>query len=508
MAEKNKSDKSVEVAGQVASKSSLDRFIEDVGVAVVPVHSDDGRIEEERRRDVEDGVAELLSVISQNSAHVQDGRALETIRDAIAAIDEKLGQQVKEILHHEEFRRVEGAWRGIKYLVDQTPTSSKLKLKILNVPKEEVLDDLEETRGRWQHSKLFQHVYKEDYDKWGGEPFGALVGDFYFDQTQESLDSLSDIAKVCASAHAPFITSMSERFFGKREWSDVQDSIPDISSHLQGKEYAAWRDFREKDDSKYVGLTLPKVLARRPYQQSGEGADGGFAFDESEAGNQAAEYVWMNAAYTMAANINKSFADYGWSTAIRGIESGGAVDDLPLHTFETEDGSMDARCPTDISIGDTLETALSDNGFLALVHKKNSTKAAFIGGQSAYKAKTYATDSAATESEKLAARLPYNFAVSRISHYLKAIGRQMIGQGIEQQEIESKLNDWISQYVLSNPQDAPPSARAKQPLKDAKISVSPIEGSPGSYNVGVRVRPHYQIEDLNVDVTLVAAVEK
>ena len=496
-------------AEPAAGGSRLDRFVAEVGQAVVPVRGDESRLEVERREEVQAGVEALLKVISEDKARLVDGRSVETIRRAIEKLDETLAAQVREVIHHEEFRKLEGRWRGLKYLVDNTRTNAQMKLKVLNVPQEELFDDLAETRGRWQQSRLFEQVYREDYDTWGGEPIGALVGDFHFTQEQESLEGLADIAKVAAAAHAPFISSVSERFFGQRSWEDVKDSVGrDVSSHLQGKEYAAWREFREKDDAKYVGLTLPRVLARRPWKQTGSGADGGFAFEEAEPGQHAAEYVWMNAAYPMAANINRSVSDYGWATSIRGPEAGGAVDGLPLHSFETEDGSVDVKSPTDITISETLETALSDNGFLALSHKKNSTKAAFIGGQSAYRAKTYATDPDATASEKLAARLPYNFAVSRISHYLKAIGRELIGRGMEEGEIESRLNDWISQYVLGNPQDAPPSKRAQKPLRDAKVSVVPVEGSPGSYAVSLRMRPHYQIEDLNVDVTLVAAVEK
>ena len=492
-----------------AGLSRLDRFVSEVGEEVVPGPQKEGSLEERRRQDVEAGVKELIESIAGSKATLVDGRSTETLRRTIAAMDEKIAAQVKEILHDEDFRDLEGRWRGLKYLVANTRTDSKLKIKVLNVAEEELFDDLKENQGRWQQSRLFDLVYREDYDTWGGEPFGALVGDFHFDQSQESLEQLGDIAKVAAAAHAPFISSVSERFFGKRSWEDVKSSVSkDVSSHLGGKEYASWREFREKDDAKYVGLTLPRVLARRPWKQSGTGTEGGFAFEEAEAGQYADEYVWMNAAYPMAVNINRSVTEHGWATSIRGPDAGGAVDGLPLHTFETEDGGVDARSPTDITISETFETALSDNGFLALSHKKNSTTAAFIGGQSAYKPKTYATDPDATASEKLAARLPYNFAVSRISHYLKAIGRQMIGQGMEEGEIESKLNDWISQYVLANPQDAPPSRRAQKPLKDAKVAVTPVEGAPGSYAVQLRMRPHYQIEDLNVDVTLVAAVEK
>jgi type VI secretion system protein ImpC len=418
-----------------------------------------------------------------------------------------LEKQISQVIHDDSFRKLEGTWRGLKHLVTNSKSGDKLKIKVLNVPQDELFDDLEDSRGdMWQESLLFKKVYKDDYDTWGGEPVGAIVGDFYFDSSQKSIKSMADIAKVASASHSPFVTSASSEFFGKSNWDDVTD-IRDIADHLSTAEYAAWREFRESKDARYVGLTLPHVMARNPYSQTGSQGDGEFAYEEAEPGTECEQYTWMNAAFAMGTNINSSFTDHGWSTSIQGIEHGGAVDGLPLHTFKTASGSEDMKCPTEVNMSDTMEKQLSDAGFLSLVHKKNATKAAFLGAQSVYKPTVYPTDADATASETLAARLPYTFAVSRVAHYLKAIGRQMIGSGEEEQAIEKRLNEWIGQYVLQDAQQHTEEMRAQHPLAAAKVSVEPIPGSPGAYQMNVKMRPHYKIDSMNIDVTLVADVE-
>ena len=507
----NDTSKQTAVSAEVVTEESTGDKLADFTTKWESLFDDAGGSNQEaiekRKEERTDSVQELLRVIAGNADNIVDGRALDTVKNVISDMDKVLEKQIREIIHNDDFRKLEGSWRGLKHLVTSSRSGEKLKIKVLNVPQDELFADLEDSRGdEWQQSQLFNKVYKDDFDTWGGEPVGAIVGDFYFDNSQKSIKSMADIGKIAAAAHAPFVTSASSEFFGKSNWDDVSE-IRDIADHLSTGEYAAWREFRENTDARYVGVTLPHVVARNPHSQTGKQGDGEFAFEEADPGTESEQYTWMNAAFAMGANINRSFTDHGWSTSIQGIEHGGAIDGLPLHTFKTASGNEDMKCPTEINITDTQDRKLSDAGFLGLVHKKNATQAAFIGAQSVYKPTVYPTDSDATASEALSSRMPYTFAVSRIAHYLKAIGRGMIGGSGEEQEIESKLNEWIQQYVLRDAHNHTEQARAEQPLSDASISVTPIPGSPGAYQMSVKMRPHYKIDSMNVDVTLVADVE-
>ncbi|MFO1199059.1 MAG: type VI secretion system contractile sheath large subunit [Burkholderiaceae bacterium] len=427
---------------------------------------------------------------------------LETIKAMIAELDHKLTEQINAILHHEDYQRLESAWRGLHYLVNNTETDEMLKIRVMNVSKTDLHRTLKRYKGTaWDQSPIFKQVYEAEYGQFGGQPFGCLVGDFHFDHTAPDVELLSEMSKISAAAHAPFISGASSALMQMDSWQELQNPR-DLTKIFQTPEYAAWRALRESEEAMYVGLAMPRFLARLPYGAKTNPVDE-FGFEEETGGGDHGKYSWANSAYAMAVNINRSFKLYGWCSRIRGIESGGAVENLPVHTFPTDDGGVDMKCPTEIAISDRREAELAKAGLMPLVHKKNEAFAAFIGAQSLNKPFEY-DDADATANANLAARLPYLFATCRFAHYLKCIVRDKIGSFKEKDDMAKWLNKWIMNYVDGNPATSSEETKSKRPLAAAEVVVEEVEGNPGYYTSKFFLRPHYQLEGLTVSLRLVS----
>jgi type VI secretion system protein ImpC len=456
---------------------------------------------ERARQDVESAVLTLArEALATSTTMSQD--AVESVQAIIAEIDRKLSEQINLILHHEEFQKLEGAWRGLHYLVSNTETDTMLKVRVLNLSKKELHRTLKRFKGvTWDQSPIFKKLYEEEYGQLGGEPFGCLVADYYFDHGPTDVETLTELGKTAAAAHAPVITSASPTLFQMESWQELSNPR-DVANIFTTPEYAAWRSLRESEDSRYIGLALPRFLARRPYGAKSDPVDE-FDFEEDASGPDVDKYTWANAAYAMATNITRSFKLYGWCSRIRGIESGGAVERLPTHTFPTDDGGVDMTCPTEIGITDRREAELARAGFMPLVHKKNSDLAAFIGAQSLHQPVQY-DDPDATANAALAARLPYLFATCRFAHYLKCIVRDKIGSFKGPDDMKLWLSNWLTQYVEGAPEHATDEDKARRPLADAEVTVAEDESNPGYYNSNFFLRPHYQLEGLTVSLRLVS----
>jgi type VI secretion system protein ImpC len=427
---------------------------------------------------------------------------MNTVEALVAAIDKKLTGQINEILHCEAFQKVESAWRGLHYLVSNTESDEQLKIRVMNVSKTELYRTLRKYKGSaWDQSPLFKKLYEEEYGQFGGHPYGAIVADYYFDNSGPDVDLLSQMAKICAASHAPFIAAAAPSVMLMESWSELANPR-DIAKLFETPEHAAWRALRESEDSRYIGLALPRFLARAPYGAKSNPVDS-FDFEEDTADGDSSRYVWANSAYAMAANINRSFKQYGWCTRIRGIESGGAVDDLPVHIFPSDDGGMASTCPTEIAVSDRREAELSKAGFLPLVHMKNSGMAAFIGAQSLHKPAEF-DDPVATANASLAARLPYLFACNRFAHYLKCIVRDKIGSFKSREDMQRWLSDWVIHYVDGSPEHSSNETKSRRPLAEASVVVDEIEGNAGYYTAKFFLRPHYQLEGLTVSLRLVS----
>lgn len=427
---------------------------------------------------------------------------VKSIESIIAALDQKLTEQVNQIMHHEDFQKLEGAWRGLHYLVNNTETDETLKIRVFNITKSELGKTLKRYKGTaWDQSPLFKRVYEEEYGQFGGEPYGCLVGDYHFDQSPPDVELLGEMAKVCAASHSPFITGASPTIMQMDSWQELANPR-DLTKIFSTPEYAAWRSLRDSDDAKYLGLAMPRFLSRVPYGARTSPVEE-FDFEEDTGAADHSKYTWANAAYAMAVNINRSFKEYGWCSRIRGIESGGAVEGLPVHSFPTDDGGVDMKCPTEIAISDRREAELAKSGFMPLVHKKNSDFAAFIGAQSLHKPAEY-DDPDATANANLGARLPYLFATCRFAHYLKCIVRDKIGSFKERDDMQRWLQDWIMNYVDGDPSHSSESTKARRPLAAAEVVVEEVEGNPGYYSSKFFLRPHYQLEGLTVSLRLVS----
>lgn len=429
--------------------------------------------------------------------------AYKNIAAIIAEIDLKLSEQVNLILHHEEFQQLESAWRGLHYLVYNTETDEKLKLRFMDISKDDLRRNMKRYKGiAWDQSPLFKQIYEEEYGQLGGEPYGCLVADYHFDHSPADVDLLSSIGKVAASSHMPFITGASPSVMQMESWQELANPRDLTKIFTQNLEYAAWNSLRQSEDSRYIGLAMPRFLARLPYGINSNPVDN-FNFEETTDGADHSKFVWANAAYAMAVNINRSFKHYGWCTMIRGVESGGVVENLPCHTFPTDDGGVDMKCPTEIAISDRREAELGKNGFIPLVHRKNTDYAAFIGAQSLQKPTEY-YDPDATANANLSARLPYLFACSRFAHYLKCIVRDKIGSFKEREDMQRWLNNWVMNYVDGDPANSSQETKARRPLAAAEVVVEDVEGNPGYYQAKFFLRPHFQLEGLTVSLRMVA----
>ncbi len=435
-------------------------------------------------------------------ATVVSSDIVKTIDSYIAEIDRRLTQQINEIMHHEEFQKLEGAWRGLHHLVNNTETDEMLKIRVMNISKKDLHKTLKKFKGTaWDQSPIFKRVYEEEYGQFGGEPFGCLVGDYHFDHSPPDVELLSEMAQIAAAAHAPFIAGAAPSLMQMDSWQELSNPR-DLTKIFQTPEYAAWRSLRESEDSRFIGLAMPRFLARLPYGSKTDPVEE-FDFEEDTEGADSGKYCWANSAYAMATNITRSFKMFGWCSRIRGIESGGAVEGLPTHTFPTDDGGVDMKCPTEIAISDRREAELARSGFMPLIHKKNSDFAAFIGAQSLQKPAEY-DDPDATANANLAARLPYLFASCRFAHYLKCIVRDKIGSFKEREDMQRWLSDWIRQYVDGDPAHSSEITKAQKPLAAAEVVIEEVEGNPGYYTSKFYLRPHYQLEGLTVSLRLVS----
>ena len=456
---------------------------------------------DEARSEVERAVRTLAEqALSQTQLIGSD--VVKSIEAIISELDRKLSEQVNVIMHHADFQQLEGAWRGLHYLVSNTETDEMLKVRVMNISKNDLGKTLKRYKGSaWDQSPIFKRVYEEEYGQFGGEPFGCLVGDYHFDHSPQDAEILGEMAKVSAAAHSPFIAGASPSIMQMDTWQELSNPR-DLTKIFSTPEYAAWRSLRASDDARYLGLAMPRFLARVPYGAKTNPVEE-FDFEEDTGAADHSKYTWANSAYAMAANINRSFKEYGWCSRIRGIESGGAVPNLPLHSFPTDDGGVDMKCPTEIAISDRREAELARSGFMPLIHKKNSDFAAFIGAQSLQKAAEY-DDSDAAANANLAARLPYLFACCRFAHYLKCIVRDKVGSFKERDEMQRWLQDWIMNYVDGDPAHSSDDTKARRPLSAAEVVVEEVEGNPGYYTSKFFLRPHYQLEGLNVSLRLVS----
>jgi len=460
----------------------------------------------ERARDSVAFAVKTLAEQALAQTNLISDDAIASISAMIKEIDATLTEQINLIIHNEDFQQLESAWRGLHYLVNNTETDETLKIKVFNVSKKELGRTLKKFRGTaWDQSPIFKRVYEEEYGQFGGEPFGLLVGDFYFDHSPQDTQLLGDMAQVAAAAHAPFLAAAAPTVMQMESWAELANPR-DLTKIFQTPEYAAWRSLRESEDSRYIGLCMPRFLARLPYGAKTEPVDD-FAFEEETASGDSSQYSWCNSAYAMARNITRAFKLYGWCSNIRGIESGGAVEDLPAHTFPDADGGVALKCPTEIAISDRREAELAKNGFMPLIFRKNSDFAAFIGAQSLQKPQEY-LDPAASANAQLASRLPYLFASCRFAHYLKCMVRDKIGSSRTKGQLQGWLQTWLSYYVDSSPETSTDEYKASHPLADAQVTLEEDESNPGYYTSKIFLRPHYQLEGLTVSLRLVSRMPK
>lgn len=437
-----------------------------------------------------------------------DKNLTRTIDRAIAAIDRKLSAQLNEVIHNEKFLKLEGTWRGLHHLVQNSETGSSLKLKVLNATKRDLTRDLTKA-VEFDQSQLFKKIYENEFGSPGGEPYGALIGDYEWTNHPDDIETLRLISNVAAGAFAPFISAAGSQLFGFSDWTELSKPR-DLAKIFETQEYTTWRSFRDSEDSRFVSLVMPRVIARLPYGAATKPIEE-FGYEEAPSDASGAalpmkhnEYCWMNAAYAMGTRLTDAFAKYGFCTAIRGAEGGGKVEGLPYHVFTSDDGDLDAKCPTEIGITDRREFELSNQGFLPLCHYKNTDYAVFFGAQSTQKPKKYDRPEA-TSNAAISARLPYLMATSRFAHYLKVMARDKIGSFMEASDCERWLNRWIMNYVNAN-ENAGQDMKAKYPLRDAKVEVKEIPGKPGSYNAVAYLRPWLQMEELTTSLRMVARI--
>ncbi len=453
-------------------------------------------------KEVDSAVVALVREAMDDQTVIADD-VIDTIDAILGKLDQKLTDQMNEIMHHEEFQKLESSWRGLAYTVNNSETDSTLRVKVMNASKAELQAVMRRYPGaKWDQSPLHQKIYEQEFGTLGGKPYGALIGDYYFGPGTGDVAFLRDIGKIAAAAHAPFIAAAAPEALGMDSWNEI-GTPPDLSEIFDTPDFAAWNGLRDSENSRYVALTMPRVLAREPYSQNSTSIVEEFNFEEETDGHQGEKYAWMNAAHAMAVNINRAHKEHGWTVKIRGVQSGGEVLNLPAHTFDTGDGSKDLKCPTEVSITDRREGELSAAGIMGLIHRKHTDKAAFIGAQTLYKPKKY-VDELATASDNMSSRLPYIFAVSRFSHYLKCMVRDKIGQSPDRNQLQTELQTWVNKYVSANPESASEKEKAKQPLAGAKVEVIEDEENPGYYVGKFFLKPHFQLEGMDIGMSLVS----
>ena len=488
MSESQKAAAASQTTSQTAEHSLLDQIVEEGRLARDPSARERGK----------NLVKEFVTQVLEGAMTVsKDAEAM--INARIAQIDHLVSIQLNEVLHNPAFQKLEGSWRGLRYLLNNSETSDKLKIKMFNVTKKELLRDLQRA-PEFDQSALFKKVYEEEFGVFGGAPFGALIGDYEFGRGPEDIELLEKVAQVASAAHAPFLTAAAPEMLNMDSFT-MLDAPRDMAKIFDSSEFAKWKSFRQSEDSRYVGLCLPHVLMRLPYGKDGVQVDG-FHYEEGVDGADHSKYLWGNAAYALGARLTDAFAKFGWCAAIRGVEGGGLVEGLPTHTFTTDSGDVALKCPTESPVTDRREKELADLGFVPLVHCKGTDYAAFFSVQSAQKPKLYDKE-AANANARLSTQLPYILAISRFAHYMKAMMRDKIGSFMSRIDCERFLDRWIQPYVVGL-DDASPAVKAQCPLREAKVEVVEVPGKPGVYRAVAFLKPHFQLDELSVSLRLVA----
>lgn len=456
------------------------------------------RSETEHAR-AKDIIAELVREVMDGTVVMSENLGA-TLDARVAELDRLISMQLSEVMHNAEFQKLESTWTGLQYLCKQTSTGANMKIQLFNATKKELIKDFK-TAIDFDQSVLFKKVYEEEFGTFGGAPFGTLIGDFDISRQPEDMFFLEQMSHVAAAAHAPFISAAAPELLGIDSFDEL-GKPRDLSKVFDTVDYAKWKSYRESEDARYVGLTLPRFLGRLPYNPKDGITTEGFNFVEEVDGADHSKYLWVNTAFAMGARLTAAFENYGWCAAIRGVEGGGLVEDLPTHTFKTDEGEVALKCPTEVAITDRREKELSDLGFIPLVHCKNTDYAAFFGAQSTQKAAKYDTD-AANANAVLSAQLQYMFAVCRIAHYMKSMMRDKVGSFTTTQDVERYLHNWLMQYVVDS-DDATQEMRARRPLRQAQVEVTEVAGRPGVYRAVAFVKPHFQLDELSVSLRLVA----
>jgi type VI secretion system protein ImpC len=488
MAKAKSSAPEAQVVEQTAERSLLDDIVEQ------------GRLgtDVETRERGKNLVKEFIAQILEGEMTVS--KDTETMINArIAQIDHLISLQLNEVMHAAEFQKLEGSWRGLKYLLDNSETGTQLKIKVLNVSKKELLRDLQRA-PEFDQSAVFKKIYEEEYGVFGGDPFAAIIGDYEFGKHPQDMELLDGMSHVAAAAHAPFLTAAGSEMLNLESFTDL-GKPRDLAKIFDTTEYAKWKSFRDSEDSRYVGLCVPHILMRQPYGRDTSPVEA-FNYEEGVDGTDHSKYLWGNAAYALGTRLTGAFALYGWCAAIRGVEGGGLVEGLPVHNFKTDEGDIAMKCPTEVAITDRREKELADQGFVPLVHCKGTDYAAFFSVQSAQKPRIYDKDDA-TASARLSAQLPYIMATSRFAHYLKSMMRDKIGSFMSRSQCEMFLNNWIRNYSVDDDNASAP-VKARHPLREARVDVMEVPGKPGSYRAVAFLRPHFQLDELSVSLRLVA----
>ncbi|MBZ5584430.1 MAG: type VI secretion system contractile sheath large subunit [Acidobacteriia bacterium] len=478
----------IKPATEIAERSLLDRIAEEGRIGQTPEERRNGKL---WLKDlVQDVMAGQMTVSNDTEA---------MINSRIADLDALISRQLNEVMHSEPLQKLEASWRGLHYFVQQTETSSNLKIKLLNVSKSDLFKDLDKA-VEFDQSAIFKKIYEEEYGTLGGSPFGALIGDYEFGRHPQDVALLEKMSGVAATSHAPFVAAANPSLFNFENYTELAGPR-DLEKIFDNEAYLKWNMFRKSDDARYIGLCLPHVLMRLPYGKDTTPVEE-FDYEENVDGRDHSKYLWGNAAYAFAARLTDAFARHEWCAAIRGVEGGGLVEGLPAHTFITDDGDVATKCPTEIAITDRRENELSKLGFIPLSYYKGTDTAVFMGAQSAQKPQVY-LDADATANARLSTQLQYIFACSRFAHFLKTMMRDKVGSFMSRDQCETFLNRWISNYVLLDDMAAQ-DLKAKFPLREARIEVAEIPGKPGSYNAVAFLRPHFQLEELAVSLRLVA----
>lgn len=461
---------------------------------------DEGRMarDESQKSYARDLIGEFVGQVMEGTMTISKNTEA-MINARIGQIDKLISDQLNEVMHHEDFQKLEASWRGLNYLVSKSETGERMKIRVMNVNKKDLLKDMEKA-SEFDQSALFKKVYEEEFGMFGGASYGALIGDYEFNNHPQDLALLEKISQVAAAAHAPFISAAGPNLFNLDSFTELGNPR-DMAKIFQSAEYAKWRSFRDSEDAKYVALCMPHILMRQPYGQANIPVEA-FDFEEKVDGTDHSKYLWGNAAYALGSRLTDAFAKYSWCASIRGVEGGGLVEGLPVHTFKTDEGDVALKCPTEIAITDRREKELADLGFVPLVHCKGTDFAAFFSTQSANKPKLYDSDDA-NANARLSSQIQYILAVSRFAHYLKSIMRDKIGSFMSRKNAEDFLNRWINNYTLGD-DDAGPEMKAKYPLREARVDVTEIPGKPGAYRAVAFLRPHYQLDELSVSLRLVA----